>query len=174
MHAARRRASTHVTERVNCPRAAGIRALFCSHISSFHHLSNTSSRHTSVASHCRITSHSPCRVSAFHKHPLKTNSNRITALQKTAIPKVDGRFPKQPPKTHIIACMCVCVSLCGSRTVRIYPTPNRVAETGLDVLDLLSRRPRDQLRFRVELYMPWAEEKGVYPALIRLTEGPSW
>ena len=35
--AARRRVSTHVAKRVNCPRAAGIRALFCSHIISLHH-----------------------------------------------------------------------------------------------------------------------------------------
>ena len=66
--------------------------------------------------------------------------------------------------------MCVCVGLCGSRRVWVYPTPNRVTETGLDELDLLSRRPRDQLRFRVEVSMPWADERGVYPAPIRLTE----
>ena len=57
--AARRRVSTHVAKRVNCPRAAGIRGLFCSHIISFHHISNSGSR--SVASQRRITSHSPCR-----------------------------------------------------------------------------------------------------------------
>ena len=79
--------STHVAKRVNCPRAAGIRALFCSHIISFHHISNSGSRHTSVASQRRITSHSPCRRCMSQAPAQDKHEYRITALQKQPFPK---------------------------------------------------------------------------------------
>ena len=120
-HAARRRSSTHVTERVNCPRAAGIRALFCSHITSFHHISNSGSRHTSVASQRRTTSHSPCRrcmsqgartstmnllltnVFPISEH---TNSSRIIALQHRPFPN-QTIAPSQNTYKRKVYCTCV-------------------------------------------------------------------
>ena len=81
-------------------------------------------------------------------------------LQPSASAHLRGQVRNGPRDACTYACVlrfvfaafthhCVYVCLCGFvwvQEVWVYPTPNRVTGTGLDELDLLSRRPRDQLR----------------------------